>query len=88
MASTSESTIGLAMSAPSSSIKLNTIGATDEMDSTAQINDKNPEGGTTQDKEVEAAQYVTGVALYSVLTGLTMAAFLLMLDSTIVVTVS
>lgn len=35
----------------------------------------------------DSSQYITGVKLYTVVTGLTMVAFLMMLDSTIVTTV-
>lgn len=36
----------------------------------------------------EASQYIRGTALFTLIVGLTMAAFLLMIDSTILVTVS
>lgn len=35
----------------------------------------------------DASQYITGVKLYTVIAGLTMVAFLMMLDSTVVTTV-
>lgn len=38
--------------------------------------------------EAHAPQYISGAALYTLVVGLTMAAFLLMIDSTILVTVS
>lgn len=38
--------------------------------------------------EVDTPQYIRGTALYTLIVGLTMAAFLLMIDSTILVTVS
>ena len=75
-------------STPSPSIRHYTTDTPDEVASTTPVTQKPPEEKTTQDDEAEHATYVTGIALYAVLTGLTMAAFLLMLDSTIVVTVS
>lgn len=61
--------------------------ATDEVASTTPpITEKPSEENVTQDDEAEDATYITGIALYAVLTGLTMAAFVLMLDTTIVVT--
>jgi hypothetical protein len=42
---------------------------------------------TNQGLSDESSQYITGVGLYAVIGGLTMVAFLMMLDSTIVTTV-
>jgi hypothetical protein len=42
---------------------------------------------TNQNPSDEASQYITGVGLYAVIGGLTMVAFLMMLDSTIITTV-
>ena len=42
---------------------------------------------TDQNSGDEASQYITGVRLYTIIGGLTMVAFLMMLDSTIVTTV-
>lgn len=78
----------MSISSPSSPIRHHTLDATDEVASTTPITEKRPEEKVTQDDEAEDATYITGIALYGVLTGLTMAAFLLMLDTTIVVTVS
>lgn len=76
-------------SSPCSSIRHHTLHATDEVASTTPpITEKPSEENVTQDDEAEDATYITGIALYAVLTGLTMAAFVLMLDTTIVVTVS
>lgn len=58
------------------------------MASTAQVTDKDTKGITAGDDEAEIAQYLTGFALYFVATVITMAGFLLMLDSTVLVTVS
>lgn len=57
------------------------------MASTAQVTDKDTREITTEEGEAETAQYITGFALYVVAAVITMAGFLLMLDSTVLVTV-
>lgn len=63
----------------------------DLQDTTIPQDEKNTQSSNTErneDTEIESPQYVTGLALYTVVGGLTMAVFVLMLDSTIVTTVS
>jgi hypothetical protein len=56
---------------------------------TAENKDNGISGGESEGEKPseEVSQYVTGVKLYAVIAGLTMVAFLMMLDSTIVTTV-
>lgn len=58
------------------------------MASAAQVSNQDTQGNTTSDDEAEIGQYLTGFALYLVASVITMAGFLLMLDSTVLVTVS
>lgn len=61
---------------------------TEEMASTAQIIDDKDTGEIRNgDDETEVAQYITGFALYFVAAVITMAGFLLLLDSTVLATV-
>lgn len=58
------------------------------MASTAQVTDKDSGAIATADDDAEIAQYITGFALYIVAAVITMVGFLLMLDSTVLATVS
>lgn len=58
------------------------------MASTAQVTEKDSGAIATADDDAEVAQYITGFALYIVAAVITMVGFLLMLDSTVLATVS
>lgn len=58
------------------------------MASMAQVTDKDSGAIVIGDDDAEIAQYITGFALYIVAAVITMVGFLLMLDSTVLATVS
>jgi hypothetical protein len=88
MANTSESTEKIPKSSSRLSDSHGIPAATDKVASPPQVTDKDTEETTIEHDNAETDQYITGFALKAVVAGLTMAVFLLMLDSTILVTVS
>jgi hypothetical protein len=75
------------MSHPSSEAA--TINEEQSPDNISETKDNGPseEKPRVDTSDDDTSQYITGVKLYTVIAGLTMVAFLMMLDSTIVTTV-